>query len=59
MIATDRTIHANRPDLILVLKKERRAYLVDLSCPFDNNVTRKEGLRNIKTYYLKYKDSGM
>ena len=25
---TDRTIHANRPDLILVLKNERRAYLV-------------------------------
>ena len=39
-ITTDRTIHANRPDLILLLKEERRAYLVDFSCPFDNNVTR-------------------
>ena len=41
-IITDRTIHANRPDLILVLKEERLAFLVDFLCPFDNNVSHKE-----------------
>jgi len=41
-IITDRTIHANRPDLIVVLKEERHAYLIDFSCPFDNNVKNKE-----------------
>ena len=37
-IITDTNICANRPDLILVLKQERLAYLVDFSCPFDDNV---------------------
>jgi len=41
-IITDRTIHANRPDLILVFKKERLVYFVDFSCPFDSNVVSKE-----------------
>jgi len=41
-IITDRTIHASRPDLILVFKKERLVYLVDFSCPFDSNVVSKE-----------------
>ena len=41
-ITTNRTIHPNRPDLILVLKEERRTYLIDFSRPFDNNVTCKE-----------------
>ena len=46
-ITTDSTTHVNRPDLILVLKEERRAYLVDFSCSFDNNVTRKEAVGTI------------
>jgi len=41
-IITDRTIRANRPDLILVLKEERLANLIDFSCPFDDNVSHKE-----------------
>jgi len=41
-IITDSTICANRPDLILVLKEERLAYLVDFSSPFDDNVSHKE-----------------
>jgi len=41
-IITDRTIHVNRPDLIVVLKEERLAYLKDFSCPFDSNVKNKE-----------------
>ena len=41
-IITDRTIHANGPDLILVFKKERLVYFVDFSCPFDSNVVSKE-----------------
>jgi len=32
----------NRPDLILLLKEEQLAYLVDFSCPFDDNVSHKE-----------------
>ena len=41
-IVTYRTTHANRPDLIVVLKEQRLAYLVDFSCPFDSNMTQKE-----------------
>jgi len=41
-IITDRTIHANRPDLILLLKEKRHDFLVDFSCPFDTNVLGKE-----------------
>ena len=35
-------MQANRPDIILVLKEEQLAYLVDFSCPFDNNASHKE-----------------
>ena len=41
-VITDRTIHANCPDLILLLKEERHAFLVDFSYPFDSNVVSKE-----------------
>ena len=41
-IQTERKINHNKPDLILLEKKEKICYLVDVACPFDQWIEKKE-----------------
>ena len=41
-IQTDRKIDHNKPDILLLLKKEKVCFLIDAACPFDTRVERKE-----------------
>lgn len=41
-IITDRTIVANKPDIVLVDRSERRAVLVDITVPHDENLVKAE-----------------
>ena len=41
-IHTDRTIQANRPDIVIKDKVKRTCQLIDMSVPSDNNVSAKE-----------------
>jgi len=50
-VVTDRSIHANYPDLIALLRY-KTCFLVDFSCPFDYNVAGKEAEK-----VDKYQDS--
>ena len=42
-IQTDHVLEHNRPDIVILLKKERECYLIDVACPFDTRVAQKEG----------------
>ena len=42
VIATDREIGANRPDIVIRDKVEKKTYILDVSCPIDVNVIKKE-----------------
>jgi RNA-splicing ligase RtcB len=37
-LQTDRAVEANRPDLVWVNKKEKKAFIVDIAVPLDKNV---------------------
>lgn len=50
-VQTDRSIKANKPDIIIKDKKRRTCQLIDVAIPSDYNVTEKEAEK-----YLKYKD---
>ena len=41
-ITTTRPIGANRPDIIIKDKTQKRAYIIDVACPVDTNVGKKE-----------------
>ena len=41
-IQTDRTINANRPDIVIKDYAERTCLLIDMTCPQDTNVSKKE-----------------
>ena len=40
-VQTDKTIPHNKPDILLVDKDERKAYVIDIACPSDYNVVKK------------------
>ena len=42
LIRTDRTIEANKPDIIIKHKENKTCQLIDMSVPSDNNVYAKE-----------------
>ena len=42
ILTTDRAIGANRPDLVVRDKANKRVLIIDVSCPSDVNVTTKE-----------------
>ena len=42
VITTTRPIGANRPDIIIKDKKRRKAFIIDVACPVDTNVGKKE-----------------
>ncbi|CAH0678041.1 unnamed protein product [Spodoptera exigua] len=47
-IITDRTIVANKPDIVVVDRKERRAMIVDIAVPHDENLVKAEKDKLIK-----------
>lgn len=49
-VRTDRTVNANKPDIILK-RKNQTCLLIDVSIPADRNITKKEAEKK-----LKYKD---
>ncbi|XP_017778986.1 PREDICTED: uncharacterized protein LOC108564450 [Nicrophorus vespilloides] len=50
-VITDRTIGANRPDIIINNKREKRCTLIDVSVPADANIAAREIEKR-----CKYKD---
>lgn len=48
-IHTDREIKANRPDIVVKDHEEKKCFLIDVSIPADDNVSRKE-MENISKY---------
>ena len=50
-VLTDRTIPANRPDIIFLDRKEKHCLLIEISIPDDQNVMKK-----LNEKILKYKD---
>ena len=47
-LTTDRAVGANRPDIVIRDKEQKRTYIIDVSCPSDKNVTEKENEKNCK-----------
>ena len=41
-IQTDLHLHHNRPDIVVLEKKERVCYIIDVACPFNIQVLEKE-----------------
>ena len=41
-LTTDRAVGANRPDVIIRDKAKKKVYIIDVSCPSDVNVIKKE-----------------
>ena len=41
-IQTDLYLDHNRPDIVVLEKKERVCYIIDVACPFDMRVLEKE-----------------
>ena len=54
-IYTDKKITHRRPDIVIYNKKERKTTLVDVACPMDHNVERKEKekIRNYEELQFK------
>ena len=42
VINTDRDVGANRPDIIIREKNNKRVFIIDVSCPSDVNIESKE-----------------
>lgn len=42
-VITDRTIHANRPDIILTMKQQKLTYLIDVTVPNTHNLQKSYG----------------
>ena len=42
VITTDRPVVANRPDILVRDLKKKKVYIIDISCPYDANVCKKE-----------------
>ena len=41
-IFTDKKIKHRRPDIVIINKKEKKTWIIDVSCPMDHNVKEKE-----------------
>ena len=53
ILSTDRPIGANRPDIVIKDKLARKAYVIDISCPCDTNVFKKENEKIAKYQGLR------
>eukprot|EP00118_Oscarella_pearsei_P021848 m.248414 g.248414 ORF g.248414 m.248414 type:complete len:141 (+) comp40289_c0_seq5:1469-1891(+) len=60
-IQTDKTIPANRPDIVVLNKSRQTVQIIDVSIPHDNNITKniKRKFRNIEISDLKLNVCGM
>ena len=47
-IITDRTILVNKPDIVVIDRRERRAMIVDITVPHDENLVKAENDKKIK-----------
>jgi hypothetical protein len=47
-VHTDRDVTANRPDIIIKNKKEKKCTLTDLAIPADRNVVQREAEKKLK-----------
>ena len=43
VLSTDRPVGANRPDIVIRDMSKKRVWIIDVSCPCDTNVEKKEG----------------
>ena len=48
-VHTDREVTANRPDIIIINKKEKTCTLIDVAIPADRNVVQKEAEKKLNT----------
>ena len=53
VIATDRPVGANRPDIVVRDKGRKKVWIIDISCPCDTNVGKKEDEKIAKYAGLK------
>ena len=58
-ITTDRTVVANRPDIVVIDRLERRTMIVDLTIPHDENLVKAEKEKQIKYLDLAHEVRGM
>ena len=42
LLTTDRAVGANRPDIVVREKVNKKVFIIDISCPSDKNVNAKE-----------------
>ena len=42
IIKTDKLLDHNRPDIIMIAKKKKVCWLIDVVCPFDTRTNKKE-----------------
>ena len=52
-IRTDRTIHVNRPDIVIKHKQNKTCHLIDMNVPSDKNISTKEFEKRSKYKDLK------
>ena len=53
VLTTDREVGANRPDIVVRDKTRKKTYIIDISCPCDVNVMKKEAEKISKYGTLK------
>ena len=53
LLTTERSVGANRPDIVIRDKKENKVYIIDVSCPSDVNVDVKENEKMSKYSALR------
>ena len=53
-LQTDKKLEYNKPDLVILAKKEKTVYIVDVGCPFDTRINEWERTKIEKYTDLKY-----
>ena len=53
-VQTDVKLDHNKPDLILLVKETKTCYIIDVACPFDTRIDKKEDEKNKHYNDLKY-----
>ena len=52
-IRTDNYIQANKPDIVVVDKREKTCLIIDIACPLDANIQEKEKEKSVKYQDLR------
>ena len=53
-IQTDKTLEHDQPDITVIDKKNKKCILIDLACPFDTRIEKKEEEKYTNYSELKY-----